>query len=210
MKKTSSKTKLLIFDFDGVLADSYEQLLEVTKYVTQKKKIALLPPAELRKMSSQEAFKKMGISSCRALSLVKMSQKELAKRDLPSIKLGMKELVLGLDDSFILGIVSSSPEKRILDFLKKEGLDSSFEFIHASLPLWGKERVLWKYSVKYQGLNFLYVGDEERDIVAGHNAGFRVISVFWGAKDGDFLKSYRPEYIVETPERLSLLLKDFD
>lgn len=54
----------------------------------------------------------------------------------------------------------------------------------------------------------LYVGDSEVDIQTAQNAGIPCISVNWGFKSTDFLKAHHASVIVSSPEELlDLILK---
>ncbi len=210
MKNPSSRNKLLVFDFDGVLAQSQLQMHEAIVHVALKMRLKLPSVEELRSSDARLLLKKMGVGKLRALWMVYQCQRYLQKKEAPPITQGMKELLLDIQSSFVLGIVSTSPRSRIESFLKREGLEDCFDFIRAPVSLWGKDKALWDVSLSHKGLKLLYVGDEERDTICAHKAGYQVISVPWGAKDGEFLKSYRPEYFVETVEVFERLLKSFD
>lgn len=210
MRNPSSKTKLLAFDFDGVLANSSEQMLEALISVTKKMGIKVPELHELRTLDVRALLKKMGVGKLRAWWMVRQCQKYLSKQKAPPIVEGMKELLMEIKGSYVLGIVSTSPKKRIQEFLEREGLSAHFDFLNAPVSLWGKDRALWDISLKYKHLKLFYMGDEERDTICGHTAGYQIISVGWGAKDGSLLKTYRPEYFVDNFKSLTSLLKGFD
>lgn len=210
MKNPSSKNKLLVFDFDGVLAQSQTQMHEAIVHVASKMRVQLPSIEELRSGDARLLLKKMGVGKLRALWMVFQCQRFLEKKEAPPITAGMRELLLEIQPRFVMGIVSTSPRARIESFLKREGLENCFDFIRAPVTFWGKDKALWDVSLSYKGLKLLYVGDEERDTICAHTAGYQVISVPWGAKDGDFLKKYRPEYFVESVEVFGRLLKSFD
>jgi len=210
MKNPSSRNKLLVFDFDGVLAQSQSQMHEAIVHVARSMRVQLPSIENLRTQDARMLLKKMGVGKLRALWMVYKCQRYLQKLEAPPITQGIKELLMESRTHFVMGIVSTSPRARIESFLKREALENCFDFIRAPVPLWGKDKALWDVSLSYKGLKLLYVGDEERDTICAHKAGYQVISVPWGAKDGDFLKSYRPEYFVENVEVFGRLLKSFD
>lgn len=63
-------------------------------------------------------------------------------------------------------------------------------------------RVMLKLNAK----KCVYVGDSEVDIQTAKNAGIDCISVTWGYKDIDFLYAHSASVIVNTPEELLKLL----
>ena len=50
--------------------------------------------------------------------------------------------------------------------------------------------------------NAVYVGDSDVDIETARNAGMDCISVTWGFRDADFLKAHGAQVLVNTPEEL--------
>lgn len=191
----------------GVLANSNEQMLEAVKAVSNKLKIKEPSLAELRSTDARLLLKELGVGTFRAWRMLSFCQNYLTRMPSPPLTKGMHELLLESKSTCVLGIVSTSTEKRIADFIKTHQLDGVFDFIYSSVPLWGKDRVLWKLSCEYPALKFLYIGDEERDIICGQKAGYRVIAVSWGAKDSSFLKRYAPDYFVSTVGMFRDLLK---
>ena len=53
--------------------------------------------------------------------------------------------------------------------------------------------------------NTIYVGDSDVDIQTARNAGIRCVSVSWGFRDADFLKENGATCIISSPEELLLL-----
>lgn len=47
-----------------------------------------------------------------------------------------------------------------------------------------------------------YVGDSDVDIATAHNAGLACVSVTWGFRDEELLRSLKPEVIIHRPEEL--------
>ncbi len=207
MRKIISQSKLLVFDYDGVLANSNQQLFETIQVVSKKMKLKLLSAEELQNLESRTLFKMMGIGPLGILRFVWLCRKELSTKELPPIFEGMSEVLhAARNRNFTLGIVSSHETSRIYSFLKRENLESLFSFVEGGTSLWSKDKSLWKLSVRFPTLNALYIGDEERDIVSGHRAGYGVISVTWGVKSSNLLKSFGPNYLVENPGNLLELI----
>lgn len=210
MKPATSKSKLLVFDFDGVIADSNEQMLEAIHAACKKLKVTVPSVEELRTSDARVMLKKMGLNTLRVLQMVRFCQNYLTKMPSPALIEGMRELLAEAKSTSVLGIVSTSTKKRIEDFISVHKLEGNFDFVRSSVALWGKDRVLWELSCEYPALKRLYVGDEERDIISGQKAGYAVISVAWGAKSEAFLASYRPDYSIGSVAMFRDLLKAFD
>jgi len=48
-------SKILLFDFDGTIADSFDNFLEIVNKLSIKYNLPTLPPEELEKLRSEEA-----------------------------------------------------------------------------------------------------------------------------------------------------------
>lgn len=52
----------------------------------------------------------------------------------------------------------------------------------------------------------LYVGDSNIDIMTAQNAGIKCISVTWGFRDEEFLKAHHAETLIHTPQELLAII----
>ncbi len=200
-------TKLLIFDFDGVIAQSQTQLLEAMQKVAKQMNIELPSPEVLRNTEARLGLKQMKMGPLKAYRFVSACQKSLELEPSPPIFAEMKELLVELRKTFVLGIVSSSHPKRISTFLEREQLNDIFGFVKTGVPLWSKHKVLWDILVQYKPSKAYYVGDEERDILAAQKAGVQSVAVGWGLKSAELLQRYSPTFFAESPKNLLALMK---
>ena len=54
----------------------------------------------------------------------------------------------------------------------------------------------------------LYVGDDLRDVQAGHAAGMTTVAVHWGyLGEGESIEAWGADYLVQTPKELLKLLR---
>src|SRR4030067_1015829 len=93
-------------------------------------------------------------------------------------------------------------------FLEKNKMDF-FDFLNCGTSLLGKGRILSKVikERKYIKENVIYVGDEIRDIDAARKIKIKVAVVTWGFNPKEALIKYNPDFIIEKPEELLLLVK---
>lgn len=55
----------------------------------------------------------------------------------------------------------------------------------------------------------IYIGDSDVDVMTANNSGLPCIAVTWGFRDKDVLEKLNPEYIIDTPEKISeIILKE--
>ena len=106
---------------------------------------------------------------------------------------------------FNLGILTTNSAETVNVFLQKYGLEKYFSFIKTDVPLFGKKRALRRAKRALKS-DFVYVGDEYRDIEAAKAAEVKIISVTWGFNSRKVLESANPGNIAEeTAEILKLL-----
>jgi phosphoglycolate phosphatase len=194
--------KYVVFDFDGTLADTFE----VTKRIVEKRVGAISADdiELLRNEGAKKALKKKNIPLWKvpamALEVTSSLRKEKDIKIFPKVP----ELLKVISKSYKLGIVSSNCSENIEDILKKHELAGLFRFIYSQSSIFGKHFVLQKMLVKYNIKPFeaVYVGDEDRDIIAAKKAGIKSIAVTWGYNSQKRLKTVGPDHIVGSPGQI--------
>lgn len=66
-------------------------------------------------------------------------------------------------------------------------------------------------AIEYLGVNkekCLYIGDSDVDIQTARNTGIKCISVTWGFRSKEFLESFSPDYIVNSPQEILNIIGD--
>jgi phosphoglycolate phosphatase len=201
--------KYIVFDFDGTLADTFEIMKEIAK-------------SEFNDISDKdfELLKDEGISgmikrkNIHIWELPKMVLRFTSKiKNKKNVKLfpEVLESLRTLSKSYKLGIVSSNSEENIIQNLKKHNVQNLFDFIFSQSSIFGKDKVLKKMCKKYQinSSEVIYVGDEDRDIIAAKKTKIKNIAVTWGYNSEKKLKKVNPDIIVNSPkeiiEKISLL-----
>ena len=104
---------------------------------------------------------------------------------------------------FTLHILSSNSEENIREFLTAQGI-TSVETVTSARNVFGKNRAISKF-LRQHGLSpadILYVGDEERDIVACKDVKVRIAAVTWGLDSEDILRAAGADVIVNRPQDL--------
>lgn len=205
-------TKLIIFDFDGTLADTIPISINILKKLATKyydKTVDEKLIQKLRDKSIPEIFKELEISIIKLPFIARKARKELNKEiaHLKPIK-GIRNLLMQLKkQGQTLGIVSSNSKESIKKFLEINNLEI-FDFIHTNSRIFGKSNSL-KRLLKKNNLdtaNAIYIGDEIRDIDAAKKTGIKIISVTWGVNTMDKLASYNPDFLTKSPRELLTLL----
>lgn len=183
-------TKAILFDFDGVLADSISQGLELQNILAKKFSIPKMRTIEEFRKSLEGDYRAyyatLGIDKKTILAMERFfhqSQKQFEGK----VKLypGVKKFLVWLSQFYKVGIVSNNHTSFIKATLKQEGCLSSIHYICG----WKKGKIkpdpaqilqcMKNLSVEAEETSF--VGDMDVDILAARNAHVaKVIAVTTG------------------------------
>ncbi|MFH0979334.1 MAG: HAD-IA family hydrolase [Candidatus Roizmanbacteria bacterium] len=211
------KITTIIFDFDGVIADTlpftFKKILEIAKFL----KVSNLSEKQIIKEIRSKNLKELLNSGMNlswfklpfVLRMVKKMQVELGK-EIEKIRIfpGMKKLLQDLKDKDYRLIILSSNIKENIDKFVEINKINFFDFIH------GKSNVLSKAGeleelIKTFKLNrkkIIYIGDEIRDVEACKKAGIKIIAVSWGLHKKEVLKSHGADFIAKKPKDILKLI----
>ncbi len=204
-----NKKKLIIFDFDGTIADTLCLGYEIYQDLAENYHFRQIDRSEinnLRDLSTYEILRKMKISLIKVPFLAVQFQRELNKRieELHPIN-GMIEILKQIDISKVkLGIITSNSKENVEKFLQNYDIKNLFSFIHSEKNIFGKTHILKKTfrEQNYLPSNVFYVGDETRDIDSSKKAHIPVIAVGWGFNSKSALLKHNPDYFTASPEEL--------
>ncbi len=200
--------KHIIFDFDGTLADSTAVFASAWNTLAQKYKfkgIELKEIDTLKKLSISERSKLFDFPMYK-LPMILPQFYKLYRQSLNEVHLfeGMKEVLLEIDKrGYKILIISSNSKDNILEFLKMNGIHCVADVL-CSNRIFGKDKVMKKFlkESNVSSSEVVYIGDEQRDIVACKKAGVPIIWVEWGYDASEVIQNEEPEYKVSTPEEI--------
>lgn len=190
------KYKLVIFDFDGTLADSFPYFLSTinTLAVTYKfPPVRLEDVDQLRGMDARQLMKTARLPAWK-IPLIANAFIRLMAGDIEQIHLfaGVADLLKQLADRGVqLAIVSSNSEANIRRVL---GPETAALITHygCGTSLFGKQHKFRK-AMGNRGIQageVLCVGDEVRDLEAAQKAGMAFGAVAWGYTRADVLAAH--------------------
>ncbi len=189
------------FDFDGTLANTIPIIVNIMDRLIKEKTGKGIDEETLFEIKSRgirKGRKKIDLSFLRLFFLVYRARKEMAK-EMHGVKLkeGMKEALEELKGRGCkIGIITSNSKSNVLHFLKENDLPE-FDFV-ISAGMFGKKRKIRKISKGKK--NFVYIGDEIRDVEAGKSAGVFTIAASWGLSYKESLASANPDMMAHDPE----------
>jgi len=203
---------LVIFDLDGTLIDTKQEILEVFSQAFEN----LGKKLDIYKME-----KNIGLPLEELLEALLGKYDERFEKEIKRIYYSPRERKIrvfsGLNEiiknnNFKKAILTSKRRKTALTDLRYLGIDGYFPIIIGADDVVkrkpckeGIEKIIELADCKNKKDVFM-VGDTEMDIMAAKNAGVKSIAVTWGFRDEDFLKKYGPDYIVHNPQELKRIL----
>jgi phosphoglycolate phosphatase len=204
--------KLIIFDFDGTIADTMSMTYRIYERMATKYGMPVLSKEAFqsyKKLPLKERLNKQGIPFYmvpKLLSESQMLQDEFKDEAVPFE--GMEEVLENLNKTFKLIIISSNHKKFIKYFLKSHEINV-FKKVYGKAALFGKAGVIKKVLKKlgYDKSEAIYVGDETRDIIACKELGIDLISVSWGYDDKSLLEKENALMIAKTPKDILSFVK---
>lgn len=203
----------IIFDFDGTIADSFEEVIKIFHDLTgSHQQITPQEIERLRGMSLVQVMEELKIRPWRLPFLMFRGRRRMRKiiprlrvfEEMPNI---IKKLYA---EGHQLFIMSSNSEANIKLFLKQHGLHEEFIKIYGGVGLLGKAHYLHKV-LRENSLDpklTWYVGDEVRDIEGAKHAGLKVAAVGWGYNTVEILRQHNPTKLLATPAELMILLEE--
>ncbi len=209
--------KVIIFDFDGTIADTLDALVAIANSLAVKFNYKQITPEELavlRNLNSRQIIKKSGISLLQIPFLVKRVKRELKQQiqHLSTIP-GIKEALIELHyQGHRLGIITSNSTDNVTAFLQKNDLEDLFDFIHSGTTIFGKTRIINNF-LKQEHLKpeeVIYIGDETRDIESTKKAHVKVIAVSWGFNSREVLAAENPDFLIDHPSELLEVIANLD
>jgi len=201
--------KLIIFDFDGTIADTLLSIVSITNRLAEEfgyKQTSQEDLASLRNLTSRQIIKQSGIPIFKIPFLIKKVKAELNNKiqglnAFPGIKEAFIELK---SQGNRLGIITSNSKENVTAFLHKNGLHELFDFIYSAPTIFGKSKVMNRV-LKTENINseeVIYVGDETRDIEAAKKTHIKVIAVTWGFNSKEVLAAQNPDFLIHKPDEL--------
>jgi len=205
-----------IFDMDGTLLDTLEDLKESTNYALRKFKFPERTKEEVRKFVGNgveklfdRAVPKTANDETKQICIEIFKQhyeQNMYNNTAPynSILEILRELKL---HGIKTGIVSNKFDKAVKILTKKyfSNLIDTAIGQAKDIPIKPAPQGVLKAMKEMKVKSAVYIGDSNVDIETAHNANLKCIAVTWGFRDKNTLKN--ADYIVDTPEELLQVLR---
>ncbi len=203
---------MIVFDFDGTIADSFAEVQALYGVLASQLGLPVPSAAEidqLRRMSPAEALRAFAIPMWKVPRIVAavregMRDRISALRPFPGIHDAIRALCAAGCRCCILS--SNSPEN-VRKFLALNEMHE-FETVSGGASLLGKASKIRRLvrTASAGDARVLYVGDEVRDVLAATEAGVESVAVSWGYSDRSALEAAGADHVVDVPAQIVSLL----
>lgn len=207
---------LILFDFDGTLADTARDLALAANMQRERQGLAALPYEQLRPLASQGARGLLRVAlgltpehaEYEAHRLQFLADYEQHMNTYASLFPGVPELLDSIEaQGHAWGIVTNKLEYLAKPLIRHLGLEArSAAIVGGDTAGYAKPHPApLLYAAKAAGFepgHCIYVGDDERDIVAGKAAGMATIAVSYGYGEADQIPGWQADAIADTPQAI--------
>lgn len=209
------KKKVLIFDFDGVLADSFNTFYSLWRDAMKSVGISLTPDQYrdfyvgnvhqgIRDFINNDKKYEMAIEF-RNSNYDKYFNDKLHKAKLFP---GASEFIKKISKNYILTIASSGRKNNIVDLLKQNRVKNLFSLIVANSAN-SKAGIIEKILDKYQIIpkRTVMITDTIGDLKVAKKLRLKTIAVTWGFHNKEILTTAYPDYIASDFKTIESILK---
>ena len=218
---TGKKYDTVVFDMDGTLLDTLEDLRDAVNYALRMHGMPERTTEEIRRFVGN-GVRKLLVRSVpegdknpefEAVFQAFREYYAVHSNDKTHAYKGVTELLKKLRDAgYAVAIVSNKPDAAVKNLNQiyfdgivetaigeREGMDKkpAPDMVLKAIEELGKTKE-----------TAVYVGDSEVDIETARNAGLPCISVLWGFRERDFLAARGAQVFAEAPEEVWMLLEE--
>ncbi|MFT5086942.1 MAG: phosphoglycolate phosphatase [Planctomycetota bacterium] len=199
---------LLNFDYDGVIVDSFDQLLSLVIQAQQSLGLGRPPIAEdfrkIENLAFEDLGRRIGLPENQVFHyearIFELQKEQWDVRPFSRIVPIFEKLAM----SHTLVVITSSQSEAVAATLESFGLGSAVSrVLGGELGSTKAERIEQsrrEFSCSAQ--DTFMVGDAISDIRQGKLAGVKTIAVSWGYQDRELLERERPDFIFDNPDEL--------
>lgn len=199
---------IVILDFDGTLADSFEVMLQIYNELAEARgmrKVTSDDWPELRKGTIAQGLKWTGAKPYQLPGLLAQGLKLVEARTseiklFPEMITTVKTLA---NQGCKLFVLSTNSQHLIQEVLNKHGIGQELEVLKSS-RVFGKASAIKKLirSHNLEVENTWMIGDEVRDMVAAKKAGVHALGVAWGFQPKETLEAVGGVTIADSPSEI--------
>ncbi|MBI4250765.1 HAD hydrolase-like protein [Candidatus Uhrbacteria bacterium] len=200
---------VLFFDFDGVLVDSFDFVVDIAKELNSHVDASLI--RWVMEGNVMEQLQELKRRTGFVVDHDHFDQRYGAHLAGHPLIAGMKEAIEDVARDHSLAIVSSSHSDPIKSFLDTQGISQHFGAVLGKDVHPKKTHKMQTYLAKFGGQKqpkSLLVTDSLGDIEEAHSLAIPSLAVSWGYHPEQTLRKGNPHAIVHKPEDLPQMIRD--
>lgn len=204
--------KLVMFDFDGTLANSMPWFVELVNELADRfgfKRVKEREHEMLRGFNPRQVSEHLDIPFWK-VPVIGAYLKHRMGQEIHKISLypGIPEVVRSLSDAGItLAVVSSNAEENVRAVMGPE-IAELFADYECGVSVFGKPPKLRKVlrHCDAEPEDAIYIGDEVRDVEAAEAVGLDFGAVSWGYNNARAFEAYAPTFVFDRVEEIEAVL----
>ena len=204
------KKKFILFDFDGVIADSYQLAFEIQKTICPHLTEDIYQKRFEGNINDWEEPINVHTEECRH-DIDFFTEYIPRMKNEVQIVSGIKEGVIRLEKNYTLIVISSTITSPIQEFLERHDLANHFAQIMGNDVHKSKvekiKMVFEKYDVGAK--DCVFITDTLGDMYEAEKMSVGVIGVIWGFHTSETLLRGKPFRLVEKPNDLLTAVADY-
>lgn len=197
--------RVLIFDYDGVIADSMK--IQMRLFNSTMPKYGLKPVKNRKdfgRLFEGNFFKDIidaGFHKRRMMEMHRETERVQSKISVPLFS-GAKKTLKNLGRRNKMIIITSNMTKVVRRNLARNGIKLKVLGADAGLS---KTMKIKSVKRKHPKAEIFYIGDTAGDIIEGKKAGVKTVAVTWGYHTRKRLITHNPDYVVSSMRQLEKL-----
>jgi phosphoglycolate phosphatase len=199
---------LMLFDYDGVIVDSFAPLLDLCIEAQCDLGHGRAPtPGDfqtIENLTFDDVGRLIGIPEERVAAyserIFELQRRRWEVEPFP----GIVQVFSQLATEHVLGVITASQGEAVMATLREFGLGSAISRVMGGETGTSKaERIALAQSLYSTGPEDTFMtGDAISDIREGRKAGVRTVAVSWGFQNRDLLAREDPDFLIDAPEEL--------
>lgn len=200
---------LIIFDYDGVLADTLDDLIqfgqEACNQLGVKHVVTQNDLSHLEVMSFATFGRACEVPEPLVDEFVKISLNLFAeKKSPPAIFDGLSEVIQYFSTNHKLAIVTTNSSQNVHAFLAHHGIDNLIHAVYGVDTPGSKAQKISMARERFTNHEeaVFMIGDALSDVRAAKEAGVSSIAATWGHQSLETLQREEPDFVVHSPREL--------
>jgi len=206
---------LILFDYDGVLADTLDDLIQFGQIACDKLNVKHMVTKDDLNNLEVMSFSTFG-RACQVPEhlnddFVKISLTLFAEKTTsPDIFDGISEVIKYFSQKHKMGIVTTNSSQNVNAFLAQHGLTEFIHTVYGVDTAGSKAQKILMAQNHFLENKVFMIGDSLSDIRSAKEASVISVAVTWGHQSLENLLRGNPDYVVKSPSELIKVIEQSD